>query len=491
MWRAAKSGHFALVAICLLALFSNLLAVGLGGLFNEAPVVVNNTRAFQQTMKPILSNEVVRDLNTKTYFFSVPFEMQFYISMNNVSQGTALPPWVTKDYYFQPFTATPEEGFSSDAYTVPTRGFGVVPQCSALGTVRTVVNSSFFEHNFTRDGQDNSDCPSTFHDSNLDFGSKRSQLPIAPLSAETVAVVTGSSGKYTPCEVPLFLSWSRTSANITDSEKGEMETSAVLCEPVFTTSMFNVTVDLDGHVLEAIQTSEASSTLDTPDSTNSTDVIITYLNAMFYGQSTSWHNDSLSNDWMNYLLKIQPGNADMLDPLTTPNITALIPSIEHVYRQNHALLLMLSSRLFENYTEPITIAGTERHTEVRIFMDPTALVISLTVLGLDIAVAIVLFGGSIKHFLPRLPTNIASLLAYVAPSRAVREYDGPNSLTNATFSFGRYLGEDGRAHVGIEMDPFVVPVKLSALRKGDTEPRTGLLRRVLGRSKPGRGEPWL
>ncbi|KAI8238039.1 hypothetical protein K4K54_007745 [Colletotrichum sp. SAR 10_86] len=308
LWRAARSGHLVLVAICMLALLSNLLAVGLGGLFNERSIVVDNACEFQQTLKPTFNNDSV---------------------------------W----------------------------------------------------------GYD--------------------------------ALFTFSGGPI----------------------RTEMETWSVICEPIFTTSMFNVTVDTEGYILKAVQTSESSSTLDDPLTTNNTDTISTYLNRIINYSSTDWHNDSFTYDWMNYLIKIQPDGPDVLDPLSTPNTTALIPPIERIYRQLYALMLGLNTQWFNNYTEPVTMPGICRRTEVRIFMDRTAFAISLFVLGLNIIVAIALYGCNIKHFLPRVPTTIGSTLAYVAPSRVVREYEGPASLSDATFSFGRYVGDDGRAHVGIEMDP--------------------------------------
>ncbi|KAI8174229.1 hypothetical protein KHU50_004477 [Colletotrichum sp. SAR 10_65] len=493
MWRAAKAGHLALAAICLLALLSNLLAVGLGGLFNEIPVVVNKTCTFQQSIKPIMNNNSVTKSETQSMFTgnSIDYYDPFYIAMNNYTKGTPLPAWVNKNYFFQPFAAVPDDGIEREAYTAPTRGFGVVPQCSALGSFKSQGKSPTLNYTFTRGEQEFSECPTTFHDERLDLDKGNADLIITGVSAaETVSLMRRRAASANPCQIPLFLSWAR-SPNINLFNKTEIETWFVVCEPVFTTSMFNVTVDSQGQILQAVQTSEASSTLDYPLSTNNTDAISTYLNGMLDSVSYPFHNDTLSKFWMSYLLKVQPDTENILDPTTTPNTTAIVPSVEAVYSQLYALILSLNVNWFENYTEPITIVGTERHAEIRIFMDTTAFVISLSVLGLNIAVALLLYGGSIKHFLPRLPTTIGSLLAYVAPSRAVREYDGPNGFTNATFSFGRYLGEDGRTHVGIEMDPFVVPVKLSALRKGDTEPRTGLLRRVLGRKKPGRGEPWL
>ncbi|TQN74446.1 hypothetical protein CSHISOI_01047 [Colletotrichum shisoi] len=455
-------------------------AVGLGGLFNEKPIAIEHSHEFRQTMMPRLSNDSLFKEETRKFFSnSAPYEVPFYITMNNVSQGTPLTPWVNHEYFFQPLGFLPNEATNMDTYTARTRGFGVNPSCSDFGTYRTQGKEPRLNYTMIRNGEAVQGCPSHFTNMGLELG----DFDVFPGPATGEIVSKLSSGfKLSQCEVPLIVGWSRISyatnssegrnlttttmksLQITDLADKEMQTAFVVCDPVFTTAMFDVTVDSQGYVLNASQASESSDTLDYPLSTNHTDAISTI-----------------------------PGRANLLDPTFTPNTTALIPAIETVYRQVFALTIGNNQFLLDTYPEPVTIPGVRHSTETRIFMDTTALAISLAVLGVNILVATALYGLAIKHFLPRMPTTIGSILAYLAPSRVLREYSGPGSLSSATFSFGRYVGEDGRAHVGIELDPFVVPVKLSALRKGDTEPRKGLLRRLLGRRrKAGRGDDtWL
>ncbi|KAK1977635.1 LOW QUALITY PROTEIN: hypothetical protein LZ30DRAFT_762988 [Colletotrichum cereale] len=491
-WRAARSGHFMLMAICILALLSNLLAVGLGGLFNEFPVVIESTREFQQSLMPRLNNESVYGEQSRQAFRTgtAPYHVPFYITMNNITQGTPLPVWTTKDYFFMPFTVLPGENGTSDSYTARTRGFGILPSCSAIDTMESGVFGPVINHTFTRNNEVVPDCPTSFRARSFDLNNTYHPKLEGRCSAETISMFTNNY-ELIPCSVPFVLGWGR-SPNIMDKESGQIESTFLVCEPIFTTAMFDVTVDRDGYVYHSVLASEPSSTLDYPLSTNHTDAMAITLTEMFYDDQNSWHNSSLSQDWFNYLLKISKNHTSVLDPSILPNATELIPAVEQLYRQLYVLMLGLNDFLFEKHPEPVTIMGVQRRTETRIFMDTTALVISLVVLGINILVGVALYGFSIKHFLPRMPTTIGSILAYVAPSRAVREYGGPESLKSSTFSFGRYVGEDGRANVGIELDPFVVPVKLSALRKGDTEPRKGLLRRLLGRRETGLGgDTWL
>ncbi|OBR11889.1 Phosphoribosylaminoimidazole-succinocarboxamide synthase [Colletotrichum higginsianum IMI 349063] len=446
IWRAAKSGHLVLVAICLLALLSNLLAVGLGGLFNEKPATINTTCEVQQTMRPSFNNDSVMSIDSQLSFArSIAYESPFYIVMNNISQGTTLPPWVNKDYFFQPFTSVPGQEAEAEELTVRTRGFGVRPSCFVADTIRSIGTGPVLNYTYTRNGEPVPSCPTTFQENDLTLNRSFTGEPTGHGTAEVVRSFH-RRGSRTPCEVPLVLSWSRT-PSITKVD-GEIETWHVVCEPIFTTSLFDVTVDRQGYVLRADHASEPSATLDDPLTTNNTDVISTYLNYILGdGMPVRWHNDSLSREFMNYLLKIHPDNANnILDPLEKPDPLALLPSIESIYRQLWAIMLHLNPQFFNTFTEPVRISGTCRKTDIRIFMDSSALVISISVLALNVAVAVVLYGFTITHFLPRMPTTIGSVLAYMAPSRAVREYDGPDSLKGATFSFGRYVGDDGRAH---------------------------------------------
>lgn len=136
--------------------------------------------------------------------------------------------------------------------------------------------------------------------------------------------------------------------------------------------------------------------------------------------------------------------------------------------------------------------------ETRIFLDDTAYIITLAILSFNILILIILYIKERKPFLPRFPSTIASLMAYVAASRFVRDRNNnsnnsqrgrymermgsddtkfgeksrirvrtasaASSTTQAhkhlrqTYSFGRFLGVDGKTHIGIEVDPFVMPI---------------------------------
>ena len=69
-----------------------------------------------------------------------------------------------------------------------------------------------------------------------------------------------------------------------------------------------------------------------------------------------------------------------------------------------------------------------------------------------------------------MPTTIASQIAFFAASHALEDLKGTSAMTTqgrnryveslgSRYGFGRFLGTDGKTHVGIEREPFVQPLK--------------------------------
>ncbi|CRJ86951.1 hypothetical protein BN1723_000209 [Verticillium longisporum] len=491
-WRALGARHFLLATVCFVALMSNLLAVGLSGIFNQLPVKTFQPRSFEQTLLPRLINKTMYSLDVPWNTRAISYEEPFYVAMNNLSQGTPLPPWHNHEYFFQPFTIDAKKDETKvETYKARTRGLGVVPTCRSGGSFTSKGDGPVLQNVNSLKDMLAFDCPETYQPGALDTNKEMYTLPSGRSSAEVVDTVT-QNFTLEGCDVTFILGWSRSSE--VEAGDGRMETSFAMCRPVFTTAMFDLTVDTEGYVLEADRVSEHEEDLGYPDSIKHVESMIIVLNHLLRDNQMHWHNDTVSRDWFNYLIKIQPGFEDLLDPQTpVPNPDDLIPTIESLYRQLYALLLGLNDNIFERSEKPAIIEGTRQQTEVRIFIPLAAFIISIAVLSLNILTAVVLYTHGVKFFLPRMPTTVGSVLAYVAPSRAVSEYhDGGVALNKSTtFSFGRYIGVDGRAHVGIEIDPFVVPVKLSSLRKGETQPSSLLRRTFTRKSTSESGDTWL
>ena len=279
------------------------------------------------------------------------------------------------------------------------------------------------------------------------------------------------------CDRKLLLSWMRIDGA---DRNGSQRATHMYCVPTWRSATFDVTVDEEGYVLGTSRVGE----FDDIDAgtRNSTDAILTQINEVIGGGAAvmtsimmtrpadddGWHNDTISRDWVNYLLKLKLNSTRLLDASQpAPSLDSIAHPVEDLYKTFVAHIIGSHfPSLFESVVSPMQLPATQIVRETRIFMDETAFIITIAILGLMVIVATALYVRESKPFLPRLPSTIGSLLAYVAASQAVRDYaerqreaeNGHSSAPgNATYSFGEYLGVDGQHHVGIELDPFVRP----------------------------------
>ncbi|KAM0335695.1 hypothetical protein ACHAQA_000745 [Verticillium albo-atrum] len=159
-----------------------------------------------------------------------------------------------------------------------------------------------------------------------------------------------------------------------------------------------------------------------PGFTNQTDNLIIVSNNIISKGERRWHNDTFTRDWMSQLIRVETNSSDFVDPLKPlPTPEVMLQYVGPMYTRFFALFLGLNSFIFDNDTsaEP-SFEGQRWAQETRIFMSDPAFIVSTTILSLSFVVAFVLYGWTITFFLPRIPTNIASILAYVAASPAVR-----------------------------------------------------------------------
>ena len=96
------------------------------------------------------------------------------------------------------------------------------------------------------------------------------------------------------------------------------------------------------------------------------------------------------------------------------------------------------------------------------FMSEPLFYISITVLVLDLLVAIVFYCRLPTPFLPRMPTNVANQIAFFAGSHVVDDVQNAGGdlrdldRQGFRYGYGRYLGKDGKVHLGIEREPYVM-----------------------------------
>ena len=474
--------------MCIIALLSNVLTIGFGGLFNVEPVRPFHQVALGYTVGAEFNADALKsdafNLNVRKSFYAD----HFLATLANVSGGLPLPPWTTKDFYFQPFQPAGVAVVQvNDTLSGRTRGFGAEISCEPLEFTDDphILDVSPFIDKYSIPKEYN--CSDNFNidPSGLRFSGLEGGTVHGPVAREEVV--------WKICPKVWLSVYSRTTndfvqpkTNATGQRNYTEDLMAVACYPQFKTGLFDVMVDADGIVLSAERATNLTSELEYPQSKNHTDILLDMITDK-WNSDQGWHNVTVSRNWLDYIVQKASNTSSFLDPLEpVPNHDFVIKYTKDILQRHLPVILAFNPILFANDTNASsadpelqsTFEGILHTFDTRIFMDDLAFIISATILALNVAVACAVYGWSVRFFLPRMPTTIGSILAYLAPSRALREYVGPRSTARAvteeggkklekTFSFGRYVGDDGKAHIGIEFSQYVVPLDLAALKEGD------------------------
>jgi hypothetical protein len=494
-WRALRSQHLILAIVCAVAISSNVLAVTLSNLFNEAPTAVETTIVLPQTYDAsIIGDKQITSGNTSR---PIVYTDHFYVAMSNLTNGTSLPPWIDNSFFYLPFEIPSNSAQSNfvlsqgasqlQGFLGTTRGFGAETTCQPL--LQNAPNNSlifnpsdngstiqFFTQHILPDSA-NITCISG-DQGNLTF-LMPGLVPDSAAAVEVVSLMSNSSvddGGF--CKKFLVLGWVRIGpqdinadlATTNGTNGRSFESVFMSCSQHILTAEFNVTVDSTGHILSAQQ----SGPFDEPESfitTNSTVHLIDQLNNLntpvpFFGNL--WHNDSYTSDWMNSILKAYINSGKLVDPQSLlPDINATIPIVQDVYQRLAAIIIGLNTQIFTPATTDAAVNTTVTLISTRIFMSPLMFQISTTLLGIHLLTAILYYVYRPKRFLPRMPDTIASLIGYISMSHALdtlphKEEKHPPSRPIADtkrYGFGRFIGVDGKPHVGIEEQYRVIPLQ--------------------------------
>lgn len=465
VWRAIKSRHFVLSLVCSAVFLSNVLTVSLPAIFKEVDMSAKYAVNFTSQVSNTFKNESVVDLLwhlSNDSVSSAAYQDHTYAALANITSGTTLPPWVTSDFYFQPWDNTDRSNDSvADFYTLVTRGFGVEPNCTSVPAPTFAVDErAEFSPNVNKTFCGDFLAVAATHMRETEAETRRGRSAQEYCSTPTYGRVAG-------CDRTLILGWARTPN--AKKVNGTIEGSFAICRPIFQTAMFEVQADKAGYIRSYKRMSPLEQRLEYTDSEIHIEQMIANANNILAVGALGWHNDTVSRDWVNHLLLEVRGSREILDPKEPPpNPDDLIQYIDTIYRQLFSLLLVFQkSYLFEASGADQTIEAKRSVTETRLFLDEPAFIISMVLLGFNIAAAALFYSRGVVFVLPRMPTSLGSIIAYVAPSRLVDEGKSMRAvaLQNTTFSFGRFLGRDGDAHVGIEMDPYVTRIDPASLGK--------------------------
>ncbi|RFU35191.1 hypothetical protein B7463_g1109, partial [Scytalidium lignicola] len=490
VWKALKSRHFLLAAVCVIAISTNVLAVALSGLLNEGSttsVVPTNTSS---SLLPEFDG--IQITSATLVGATISYSDHFYVTLSNLTGNTTLPAWIDQSYYYLPFdieepanSINPNSKSQIQSYKGLSTGFGATVDCVELVPGRSKngvqfksnangLNAILSTTHLLENGTEITCFPLQGNPSSNISTGYTATLPSGALAMEFMQSMYPAPGVDDGgfCASLMVAGWVRgktdsLSQNLTSLD-GNVTSLFVSCTPKLQAAEFEVLVDPAGHVLNSTLVGNFSRTIQQYFSPNTNE-------SSLLGQSTSliapgelvgdsvWHNDSFTSDWMNSLLGIMLDTGRLVDPSAPiPESKDVIPALEKLYTRLFALLLGLNTHVFTPATKdsPPVQAFAIIHLS-RLFVSSLSFKVSVIILSLHFIVSVLYYTNRPKRFLPRMPTSIASIIAYVSASRALDDFaaGADGNKEEQRYGYGRFIGTDGKTHVGIERQRYVVPLE--------------------------------
>lgn len=483
--KAIRNGHFVLASMCLMALLANLLAVALSGLFFEDNIRFPQPQMFPAALSPTIYNGSFGGMD------------DLYTVMSNLTSGTPMRPWTDRNYFYTPFDIDASTS-SSNHFQGRTRAFGAKLQCSPLplmafdqygigvhNSTNWFAEASIAWENFPRDAVNSSKGlfdPVTYGSYNA--------LEICdgePAAAEYLMLFNDTSPSYKDA---FAIGWVRGGPETckTNSSLTEHQHTSMLCRPELVTGTTDVTVDQTGRLIESKPFEPDTQELQ-GSSGDSLFNLTRFMNYNFVSNGcggvyildlggllgpgdahfcvSSWHNDSFPSDFINHFMTQVNNGTDTLDPLAPP------PSFQEASRLVSDVYSRLFSTLLGAHSTDIfkpvqaessgaTIQGFELRNETRVFMSTPMFIIAETILAAYVISTALLLLNRPARFLPRLPSTLASVIAYFAASHAVLDFRGDANIPGwkreaVKYGYGTFIGRDGKRHIGIEKEPYLLP----------------------------------
>jgi hypothetical protein len=479
LFKALGAKHFVLSAVCTMALLANVLAVAFSGLLNEETIAVahdaNATSVYNAQLKLDITN-ITDPANPSP----------FYSAMANFTSGTPMPKWTDNSAFYMPSShqAKLNESDRLQLQNIPALAASL--DCDLIGhsygsTLNFSVASNAIETNAAVRANVTVDIVGDHHDrhqcsTNSLLSSDFFPWPCSSqqiIAMEYMKPLSGTS-ESDPCHGLLLAVWARVPASRlcgnTSYTLSDDEITAMLCKPRVIVQSANVTFTGDHRVLEA--ESDA-----VPEDFSGSDELIKQVTDALWGGNRFenndllfnggyWHNDSFPSDWHSYVMRMMNPDIEFLDPALPPPEFDLIADIfTQAYQKTFAIWLGLDHErllaLAPENNESVISATIRRH-DIRIVVSQPMTILSSTILGLYIIVAVSVYARRPGKFLPRQPLTMASDIALFAASKAVRETDAADMSKSGRekeeqkFGYGSFIGVDGRPHVGIERVPFVI-----------------------------------
>lgn len=489
IYEAIKTRNILLAFLCLILLSANILSVVMSGLFEPHSQPISYVVNFQKSLLPRLqNNQVLVDPEVDNSISGKSSYDYFYTLDQSLGSNGIYPPWTNDRFFFIPFDIDDQSLDRSqvEKLQVRTAGFGLSTSCSPEGITvgwnesssritvvgrpginRTELNSTLSDGVAGQTFY--ADCPHDY------YGQLRTQQTQQKrLAAECVRLGEGNNQSS---QGLLFSCWFRTNPGqdegvpIVQGYGGEPTVSGTFlaCDAQLLVGTFDVVAEPGGKFISATQVGSLDSNITAFVTDESSIAQYATIPAKWLGLLSTneyWHDTPFAGTWLNHFINSIKGSKDVVDPSKPlPDASTVGPLVEDIMRRFFAVYLSLTQQSFASAAtddergEKATVLGTAVKTEERIFFAPRALVASLTLLGLNLLAVVAVLFNRPKRVLPRMPTNIMAIASYASHSQMMRDVAEDKTATGVIdsdpivrYSYGSFVGTNGKARVGIERE---------------------------------------
>lgn len=508
-WYAIRARHSVIAVMTLVAVLANVLTIALAGLFIQKPVVQVQQSISTAICSPVTAGDL-QYVSVGNNSFGGAQAQAYLVALSNFTGGTSLPPWTSAQYFFMPVKFKQAETIDGQEYILNTTGYGSDLTCQELtvdpsdNMVNITFNSTATQARIATQYIESDsflvNCATGMNLGGIPNGRKGFEL-VGSISNPNPSIMTANKTRSeSVCSRKITKGWARADlemqpdpSNRTTSgpsglqrvEISNLQTSIVSCEARLKSVPLKVTFSEVGAVLDSVPIGEPI--YDDP-KTNLSLILRETAELLAGGGPVGgifWHNGTLAVDYVQEMIRDLTKSTNFVDPATPlPDFATISSTLKDLHSRLFAIQMSLRTSAFlsapaSSAPIPVQIASFETRT----FMSESMYRLALAILCIDIVVAFVFFLQAPRPFLPRLPTTVASQLAFFGNSHAWA--DVQDAARNAPdgelldlaknkrkYGYGSYVSSDGRPHMGIERVPFVQPVARARKRKVVPSPKS-------------------
>lgn len=532
IFKAFRSSHFKLAAVCTMALLANLLAVAFSGMFDErsalVPQTLQLTPPYQArfvdvngTVSPLLSILKRHDMKLSGAYWGGLGINQFMVAESNYTTKNPLPAWTDHEFMYVPFMN--ESSYKGlQGIRGRTTAFGSTLECDTIPdsdyniTLVSKGADSYAEMGITMLDTLTNTRVTCIDERTVTRGpapvsGRPAQCETGKLGMEFVLRSIPSAGNVTRaerdfCQQTAFFGYVRGEPswclnqgrnNPVYTKLDRSNSIFVGCRPKFIAGEADVQVSAEGRVEHVTERNVSTSlsldsykrfftngTFGATTAGGANDLIAQAHGYLFTKPGLQYHNDTFATDFMNYFMMKQSNTSRLLDPESPlPTLADITETLYPVYRKVFAIWLSINmDRLLVPTASSSTtvIEAQTNKTQIRIFLSKPLFVMAEIILGIYAIVAVCIYLWRPGKFLPRMPTSLGAIITLFAASEAVEDMRGTSLFTKkerkqhlkklgATYGYGTFVGADGIPHEGIEKEPLVKPVsRLGVMEKVQT-----------------------